>query len=87
MICGVIFLCMDNCHEDVIFLNCRRKEIGVLHSKFGMEFDSVIRSVIESEIKNSAVPFKVDQCRLQRSMLEKYFHQRLKDRLEGIYIN
>ena len=52
-----------------------------------MEFDSVIRSVIESEIKNSAVPFKVDQFRLQRSMLEKYFHQKLKDRLEGIYIN
>ncbi|XP_078334759.1 uncharacterized protein LOC111128784 isoform X2 [Crassostrea virginica] len=61
----------------------KRKEIGVLHSKFGMEFDSVIGSVIESEIKNSAVPFKVDQFRLQRSMLEKYFHQKLKDRLEG----
>ena len=46
----------------LFFLDSRRKEIGVLHNKFGMEFDSVIRSVTESEIKNSAVPFKVDQA-------------------------
>ena len=78
------FKCMGSCHEDVICLNCRRKEIGVLHNKFGTEFDSVIRSVTESEIKNSAVPFKVDQA--EGIYMYKYFHQKLKDRLEGIYI-
>lgn len=61
----------------------RENEIGVLHSKFGMDYDSVIRSVIESEVKNAAVPYSVDQFRLQRSVLEKYFHRKLKYRLEG----
>lgn len=61
----------------------REKEVGVLHSEFGMDYDSVIRSVIESEIKNAAVPYSVDQFRLQRSVLEKYFHRKLKYRLEG----
>lgn len=36
-----------------------------------MEFDSVIRSVTESEIKNSAVPFKVDQAEGQTG---RYIH-------------
>lgn len=66
------------------FLTFREKEVGVLHSEFGMDYDSVIRSVIESEVKNAAVPYGVDQFRLQRSVLEKYFHRRLKNRLEGI---
>lgn len=48
-----------------------------------MDYDSVIRSVIESEVKNAAVPYSVDQFRLQRSLLEKYFHRRLRNRLEG----
>lgn len=61
----------------------REKEVGVLHSEFGMDYDSVIRSVIESEVKNAAVTYSVDQFRLQRSVLEKYFHRRLKNRLEG----
>lgn len=67
-----------------LFLTFREKEVGVLHSEFGMDYDSVIRSVIESEIKNAAVPYSVDQFRLQRSVLEKYFHRKLKYRLEGI---
>lgn len=67
-----------------LFLTFREKEVGVLHSEFGMDYDSVIRSVIESEIKNAAVPYSVDQFRLQRSFLEKYFHRKLKYRLEGI---
>lgn len=67
-----------------LFLTFREKEVGVLHSEFGMDYDSVIRSVIESEVKNAAVTYSVDQFRLQRSVLEKYFHRRLKNRLEGI---
>ncbi|XP_048764693.2 uncharacterized protein LOC125672540 [Ostrea edulis] len=61
----------------------KKKELGLLHREFGSNYDEVIRSVIESEIKNLAVPFSVDQYRLQRSMLEKYFHEKLKGRLGG----
>ncbi|XP_062588961.1 uncharacterized protein LOC134250623 [Saccostrea cucullata] len=61
----------------------KKKELGDLHKEFGVDYDYVIRSVIESEIKNLAVPFSVDQFRLHRPTLEKYFHRKLRERLEG----
>ncbi|XP_061177139.1 uncharacterized protein LOC133185862 [Saccostrea echinata] len=61
----------------------KKKELGALHREFGVGYDDVIRSVIESEMKNLAVPFSVDQFRLHRPVLEKYFHRKLKERLEG----
>jgi hypothetical protein len=66
-----------------LFYYFRKKELGLLHAEFGLGYDEVIRSVIESEIKNLAVPFTVDQFRLQRPQLETYFHEKLRGRLGG----
>ncbi|XP_062588960.1 uncharacterized protein LOC134250622 [Saccostrea cucullata] len=38
---------------------------------------------LESEMKNLAVPFSVDQFRSHRPTLEKYFHRKLRERLEA----
>ncbi|XP_048773841.2 uncharacterized protein LOC125679015 isoform X2 [Ostrea edulis] len=61
----------------------RKSEIGTLHSEFDTGYDSVIRSIIESKIKNSATSISVNSFRLNRANLEKYFHNALKERLEG----
>ncbi|XP_061165084.1 uncharacterized protein LOC133174059 [Saccostrea echinata] len=61
----------------------RRSEIGTLHREFGMGYDSVIRSITESRVKNSATSISVDYFRFQRAYLETYFHNKLKKRLEG----
>ncbi|XP_062577184.1 uncharacterized protein LOC134239056 [Saccostrea cucullata] len=61
----------------------KKSEIGTLHRKFGTGYDSVIRSITESRVKNSAVSISVDYFRFQRAYLESYFHNQLKKRLEG----
>lgn len=47
------------CGSELFFI-FREKEVGVLYSEFGMDYDLVIRSVIESEIKNAVVFYSVD---------------------------
>lgn len=61
----------------------RKSEIGTLHKEFDSGYDSVIRSIVESEMKNSAAGISIDHFRFQRSNLEKSFLDKLKKRLEG----
>ncbi|XP_078323514.1 uncharacterized protein LOC111124415 isoform X2 [Crassostrea virginica] len=61
----------------------RKSEIGTLHLEFDTGYDSVIRSIVESEIKNAATSISVNNFRFQRTSLEKYFHNKIKEKLEG----
>lgn len=61
----------------------RKSEIGTLHKEFDLGYDSVIRSIVESEMKNSAAGISIDHFRFQRSSLERSFLDQLKKRLEG----
>ena len=67
----------------LFYLLNRKSEIGTLHLEFDTGYDSVIRSIVESEIKNAATSISVNNFRFQRTSLEKYFHNKIKERLEG----
>ncbi|KAK3595358.1 hypothetical protein CHS0354_008781 [Potamilus streckersoni] len=62
----------------------RPSEVGQLHLKYGVDYDTVIRKVIVAVIKNeAAVGVTVDQFRFNRTTVERKFFNALRLKLEG----
>lgn len=61
----------------------RSNELGDLHREYEKDYNSVIRNVIISEIKNNVGTFNLDYFRLSRPYLEKHIFNLLQKRLEG----
>ncbi|KAL3854211.1 hypothetical protein ACJMK2_013488 [Sinanodonta woodiana] len=62
----------------------RPAEVGKLHLKYGVDYDTVIRKVAVAVIKNeAAVGVTVEQFRFNRTALERKFFNALRLKLEG----
>lgn len=62
----------------------RAEELGDLHKNYDETYEAVVRRVIESEVKNAAVHFSLDDYRLHRATVEQHIYRQLASRLEGI---
>lgn len=61
----------------------RPLELGELHKKYGLGYQDIIKSVVRSRIKNSAVILSLDDFRFNRTMVERTMFNIIKSRLTG----
>ena len=65
----------------------RSGEIGVLYSKYGNDYQSILEKMLTAAIRNAATPLTLHQLRLERPLVTEILHNATKAKLRGEYLH
>ena len=69
-----------------LLFDFRPTQLGKLFTAYEKNYDSVITSILESTVKNTAIRFSLDVYRMNRSFVEEEFRKVIALKLSGKYM-